>query len=47
MRAAAENPKEILASTLNSLCWLIGYQTYSCVFAWTPGRRLLDYHLKF
>jgi len=37
MRTAAENQKEILASTPNSLCWWIGHQTYWGVFAWTPG----------
>ena len=28
---------EILASTLNSLCWWIGHQTYWGVFVWTRG----------
>ena len=37
MHTAAENLKEILASTLNSLCWWIGHQTYWGVFAWTRG----------
>jgi len=37
MHTAAENLKEILASTLNSLCWWIGHQTYLGVFAWTRG----------
>jgi len=37
MRAAAENLKEIVASTLNSLWWWIGHQTYWGVFAWTRG----------
>jgi len=45
MRTAAENQKEILASTPNSFGWWIGHQTYWGVFAWTPDRRLLDYHL--
>ena len=37
MHTAAENLKEIVASTLNSLCWWIGHQTYWGVFAWTRG----------
>jgi len=37
MHTTAENLKEILASTLNSLCWWIGHQTYWGVFAWTCG----------
>ena len=38
MSTAAENLKGILlASTLNSLCWWIGHQTYWGVFAWTRG----------
>jgi len=37
MRTAAENQKEILASTPNTLCGWIGHQTYWDVFAWTPG----------
>ena len=28
---------EILASTLNSLCWWVGHQTYWGVFVWTRG----------
>jgi len=37
MHTAAENLKEIVASTLNSLCWWMGHQTYWGVFAWTRG----------
>jgi len=37
MHTAAENLKEIVASTLDSLFWWIGHQTYWGVFAWTRG----------
>jgi len=42
MHTAAENLKEILASTLNSICWWIGHQTYWGVFAWTCDMSLVE-----
>ena len=47
MHTAAENLREIVASTLNSLCWWIGHQTYWGVFAWTRGMLNYLYYLIF